>query len=138
MSDLRVRYCPSGILVVSCLCVCMPTLTDVLGKLNLNAMLSYNPRPYQIRRARQWHDRHSACFIPLAWAVSAAFAAKWECSGGDADSVTRGEDSDNSGSRGGRGKGKKKGGSGGKASVRRPSPSSVLALVAAFLDKVRI
>lgn len=67
----------------------------------------------QVQQAKRWHERHPACFLPLAWAVTAALAAKWEqCGGGrkEGDETT--------------------------ITAKRPSPFSVLALTAAFLDKV--
>lgn len=35
---------------------------------------------WQVKKARNWHMRHSACFLPLAWAISAALSAKWDAS----------------------------------------------------------
>ncbi|CAM9834376.1 unnamed protein product, partial [Ectocarpus fasciculatus] len=92
----------------------------------------------KVKRAKRWHDRHPACFLPVAWAVCAAVAAKWPTDGdlGGGPAAIGG---------GGAGSGSRVDRSGASArhrlerprarKARRPSPFSILALLAAFLDK---
>ncbi|CAN0188507.1 unnamed protein product, partial [Ectocarpus sp. 12 AP-2014] len=89
----------------------------------------------QVKRAKCWHDRHPACFLPVAWAVCAAVAAKWpsdgDLGGGPGASCEDGAP----GCRRSRVRARHRLARARARKARRPSPFSILALLAAFLDK---
>ncbi|CAN0107549.1 unnamed protein product, partial [Ectocarpus sp. 12 AP-2014] len=89
----------------------------------------------QVKRAKCWHDRHPACFLPVAWAVCAAVAAKWpsdgDLGGGPGASCEDGAP----GCRRSRVRARQRLARARARKARRPSPFSILALLAAFLDK---
>lgn len=83
----------------------------------------------KVKRAKLWQDRHPACFLPVAWAFCAAVSAKW--SGGKAAGGGR-----RGGGEGGVSAGGATGADGQMRRARPPSTYSILALLAAFLDRV--
>lgn len=62
--------------------VALPAAYDWTKPLRLDAFFLFSNVCFcndKVRRARNWHNRHPACFLPIAWAVSVSVEASWRC-----------------------------------------------------------
>ncbi|CAM9446167.1 unnamed protein product, partial [Ectocarpus sp. 4 AP-2014] len=89
----------------------------------------------KVKRAKCWHDRHPTCFLPVAWAVCAAVAAKWPSDGDLGGGLGATCENGVPGCRRSTVRARHRLARARARKARRPSPFSILALLAAFLDK---